>query len=64
MSVPFVCFPKHYDGVKFISKIQSHCANMNFADKIRYDRIFKQVTHKGGESAINCIKRFQNVQAL
>ena len=37
---------------------------MNFADKIRYDRTFQQVTHKGGESAINYIKRFQNEHAL
>ena len=44
-------FPK--DGVKCIEKLLSHCANMNFADKSRYDRTFQQVTHKGGESAIN-----------
>ena len=37
---------------------------MTFADKIRYDRTFQQVTHKGGESAINYIKRFKNAQAL
>ena len=37
---------------------------MNFADKSRYDRTFQQVTHKGGESAINYIKRFQNAQTL
>ena len=37
---------------------------MTFADKIRYDRTFRQVTHKGGESEINYIKRFQNVHAL
>ena len=37
---------------------------MTFADKIRYDRTFQQVTHKGGESAINYIKRFQNSQVL
>ena len=37
---------------------------MTFADKSRYDRTFHQVTHKGGESAINYIKRFQNTQAL
>ena len=37
------------DGVKYISKLQSHCANMNFSDKIRYDRIFLKFTHKGGE---------------
>ena len=55
-------FPK--DGVKCIEKLQSHCANMTFSDKSRYDRTFQQVTHKGGESAINYIKRFQNAHAL
>ena len=34
------------DGVKFIKKIQSHFANMTFADKSRYDRTFQKVTHK------------------
>ena len=37
---------------------------MTFADKNRYDITFQQVTHKGGESAINYIKRFQNAQVL
>ena len=37
---------------------------MTFADKSRYDRTFQQVTHKGGESVINYIKRFQNAFAL
>ena len=37
---------------------------MTFADKSRYDRTFQQVTHKGGELAINYIKRFQNSRAL
>ena len=37
-------FPK--DGIKCIGKLQSHCANMTFADKSRYDRNFQQVTHK------------------
>ena len=55
-------FPKY--GLKCIDKLQSHCANMNFADKCRYDRTFQQVTHKGGESAINYIKIFQNAHAL
>ena len=54
-------FPK--DGIKFIEKLQSHCANMTFADKSRYDRTFQQVTHKGVESPINYIKRFQNAHA-
>ena len=55
-------FPE--DGIKRMQKFQSHCANMTSADKSRYDRTFQQVTHKGGESAINYIKRFQNAQAL
>ena len=55
-------FPK--DRVKLIEKLQSHCANMTFADKSRYDRTFQHVTHKGGESAINYIKRFKNSHAL
>ena len=37
---------------------------MTFADKRRYDRTFQQVTHKGGEYAINYIKKFQNAHAL
>ena len=52
------------DGVKFIEKVQSNCANMTFANKSRYARIFQQVTHKGWESAMNYIKIFQNAQAL
>ena len=54
--------PKY--GIKCLEKLQSHCANMTFADKSRYDRTFQQVTHKGGESSINYIKRFHNAQAL
>ena len=54
--------PKY--GIKCIEHFQSHCANMTFADKSRYDRTFQQVTHKGGEYAINFMKRFQNAQAL
>ena len=52
------------DGIKCIEKLQSHCANMTFADKSRYDKTFQQVTHKGGESAISYIKRFQNEHDL
>ena len=52
------------DGVKFISKLQSHCANMTFSDKSKYDRIFQKVTHKLGESAMNYINIFHNEQAL
>ena len=55
-------FPK--DGIKCIEKLKSHCANMNFADKSRYDRTFQQVTNTGAEYAIKYIQRFQNAQAL
>ena len=55
-------FPKY--GIKCIKKLQSHCANMTFADKSRYDRKFQQITHKGGEYAIKNTKRFQNSHAL
>ena len=52
------------DGIKYIEKFQSHCSNMTFSYKSRYDRTFQQVTHKGGEYAINYIKRFHNAHAL
>ena len=48
------------DGIKLKEKLQSHSAIMNFSDKSRYDRIFQQVTHKEGESAMNYNKIFQN----
>ena len=37
---------------------------MTFSEKSGYDRLFQKLTHKGGESEMNCIKIFQNVQAL
>ena len=37
---------------------------MDFANKSRYDKIFQQVTHKGGDSVMNYIKRFQHEQNL
>ena len=37
---------------------------MTLADKSIYDRTFQQVTNKGGESAINYIKRFHNADDL
>ena len=36
------------DIIQCINKLQSHCANMTFSEKSRYDRTFQQVTHKGG----------------
>ena len=35
-------------GIKCIERLRSHFSNMTFAEKSRYDRIFQQVTHKGG----------------
>ena len=52
------------DGIKRIGKLQLHCADMTFSDRIRYDRTFQQVRYKGGESAMNYIKRFQNAHGL
>ena len=40
-------------GVKFIFKLQSHCANMTFPDRSIYNMIFQLVTDKGRESAMN-----------
>ena len=50
--------------IKCIAKLQSHCANMAFADKIRYAWTFQHVIHKGGESDMIYIKRFQYANAL
>ena len=52
------------DGMKCIKKLQKNSANITFSDKSIYDRTFKQVTHKGGEYAMNYIKIFQNAHAL
>ena len=52
------------DGVKCISMLQYNCANMNFDVKSRYDRICQHITYKGGKSAMNYIKGFQNTQDL
>ena len=37
---------------------------MTFSDKSRYERLSQKLTHKGGESAMNYIKRFKIVQDL
>ena len=52
------------DGINFISKLQSHCANMTFAEKRRYGRPFHQVTNKIWQLSMNYIKIFQNTRAL
>ena len=39
-------FPKY--GIKFIEKLQSHCANMTFSDKSRYNRTFNKSHIKEG----------------
>ena len=52
------------DGVKSISIFKFQCENMAFYHQRIYNRPFQQVVHKGGESAINYIKIFQNDRAL
>ena len=52
------------DRVKFIAKLQSHCANTTFAYLSRYDITFEKVANKGGYSAINYINRFKHAQVL
>ena len=47
------------DGLKCISKLQLHCANMTFSEKGRYDRLLQQVIHKGGDSEMSYIKRYK-----
>ena len=34
------------DEVNFIEKLQSHCDNMTFSDKSRFDIIFQQLPFK------------------
>ena len=56
-SIIFIAeFPK--DRIKCIGKLQT------FDDKSRYEITFQQVTQKGGESAINYIKRDQKSHNL
>ena len=50
-------FPK--DGIKCIEKLQSHCANLNFSDKSRYDRNFQQVTLKEGNQLSITLRVFR-----
>ena len=51
-------------GIEAVTRLQPQCANTTFAEKSRYNRYFQKVVHKGGESAINYIKIFQNEKAL
>ena len=51
-------------GIQDISIVQPQCANMTCSDQSRYNRMFQQLVHKGGESEINYVKRFHNDKAL
>ena len=51
-------FPR--DVVQCIEKLQVQCASMNCSGKSRYELIFEHVTHKGGKSETNYIKRLHN----
>ena len=50
--------------VQAITTFQSQCENMNFVDKSRYNRLFRKVLQKGGESEINYINIFKNAKYL
>ena len=50
--------------VQSISRLKYQCTNMIFSGQSRYNRLFHQVIKKGGDSAINYIKIFQNAKAL
>ena len=52
------------EGIAGLKRLQKLCAKLTFADEQRFDRQFQQVTQRGGESAINYIKRFQNAKSL
>ena len=52
------------DEIKWIENLQSQCANVTFSDNSKHYRTFQQVTHKGGKSAMNYIKIFQNARAF
>ena len=51
-------------GVQSISRLKSQCANMTSSDQSRYNRLFYNLIHKGGESEINYIKIFHNTKPL
>ena len=60
-----ILFDEHPgDGVQAISRLQYKCANMTFAEQIRYNRLFQKVIYKVGESAISYIKIFQKDKDL
>ena len=50
-------FPK--DGIKCIEKLQSHCANMTFADKSRHDRISNRLHIKEGNQLSITLRGFR-----
>ena len=52
------------NGGQAISILQSKWASMTFVEQSRYNKLYQQVIHKGGESAINYIKIFHNAKAL
>ena len=52
------------NGVQAIKRLQLQRAKMKVSDQNIYNRLFQQVIHKGGESAINYIKIFQNAKDL
>ena len=52
------------DGVKFILKLQSHCENITFSGKSRYDGISRKLHIKEDNMQWIFIKIFQNSKTL
>ena len=45
------------DVIKCIEGLQSHCANMTFSDKSRYDRVRSRPSRTGGPSVLDGLDR-------
>ena len=52
------------DGVQAILILQSQYTNMTFYYQSRYNGMFQQVVHKGGDSEIDYIQRHQSAKTL
>ena len=52
------------DGVGSLKRLKQQCAIITFADKQRFDQIFRQCSHRTGETANGYMKRFHAAKSL
>ena len=52
------------DGLESLRRLKQQCAIITFADKQRFDQIFKQCSHRTGETANGYMKRFHAAKSL